>query len=50
MMLYKNTKAIVHSPDKDTDLFDIDAGGLQGNTLTPYLFVLRLDYDYVLRT
>ena len=46
MMLYKNTK--VHSPDGDTDFFDIVVGVLQGNTLTPYLFIICL--NYVLQT
>ena len=46
MMLYKNTK--VHSPDGDTDYFDIVAGELQGDTLALYLFIICL--DYVLRT
>ena len=48
MMLYRNTKVKVHSPDGDTDYFDIVAGLLQGNTLAPYLFIICL--DYVLRT
>ena len=48
MMLYKDTKAIVRSPDGDTDPFDICAGVLQGDTLAPFLFILYL--DYVLRT
>ena len=30
MMLYKNAKVKVRSPDGDTDLFDIVAGVLQG--------------------
>ena len=29
MMLYKNTKVKLHSPDGDTDFFDIVAGVLQ---------------------
>ena len=33
MMLYKNTKVKVQSPDEDTDFFDIDAGVMQGDTL-----------------
>ena len=45
-ILYKNTK--VRSPDGDTEYFDIVAGVLQGDTLTPYLFIICL--DYVLRT
>ena len=32
----------------DTDYFDIEAGVLQRDTLTPYLFIICL--DYVLRT
>ena len=48
MMLYKNTKVTIHSPDGDTDYFDIAAGVLQGDTLAPCLFIICL--DYVLRT
>ena len=44
MMLYKNTKVKVCSPDGDTDFFDIVAGVLQGNTLAPYLVLICLDY------
>ena len=47
-MLYKNTKVKVHSPDGDTDYFDIVIGVLQGDTLAPYLFIICR--DYVLRT
>ena len=47
MILYRNTKVKVHSPDGDTD-FKIVAGVLQGETLAPYLFIICL--DYVLRT
>ena len=32
MMLYKNTKVKVRSPDGDSDYFDIVAGVLQGDT------------------
>ena len=48
MMLYRNTKVKVRSPDGDTDYFDIVANVLQGDTLAPYLFIICL--DYVLRT
>ena len=48
MMLYKNTKVKVRSLDRDTDYFASVAGVQQGNTLTPYLFIISL--DYVLRT
>ena len=43
MMLYKNTKVNVHTPDGDTDYFDIVAGVLQGDTLAPFLFIICLD-------
>ena len=48
MILYRNTKVKVRSPDGDTDYFDIVAGVLQGDTLAPYLFFICL--DYILRT
>ena len=48
MMIYRNTKVKLCSPDGDTDHFDIVAGVLQGDTLTPYLFIICL--DYMLRT
>ena len=44
MMLYKNTKVKVRSPDGDTDYFDIVADVLQGGILAPYLFIICLDY------
>ena len=44
MILYRNTKVKVRSPDGDTEYFDIIAG----DTLAPYLFIICL--DYVLRT
>ena len=44
MMLYRNTKVEVHSPDGDIDYFDIVAGVLQGDTLASYLFIICLDY------
>ena len=43
MMLYRNTKVKVRSPDGDTDYLDIVAGVLQGDTLAPYLFIICLD-------
>jgi hypothetical protein len=48
MMLYENTKAMVRSPDGDTDFFMILAGELQGDTPAPYLFIIA--FDYVLHT
>ena len=47
-MLYNNTKAMVCSPDRDTDFFDIVTGVLQRHKLVPYLVILCL--DLVLRT
>ena len=48
MILYQNTKAMVRSPDGDTEFFDIEAGVLQGDTLAPFLFIICL--DYIMRT
>ena len=48
MILYRNTKVKVRSPDGDTEYFDIVAGVLQGDMLAPYFFIIFL--DYVLRT
>ena len=48
MILYKNTKVKVRSPDGDTEYFDIIAGVLLVDTLAPYLFIICL--DNVLRT
>ena len=42
--MYSNTKAKVVTPDGETELFDITAGVLQGDTLAPFLFVIVLDY------
>ena len=44
MILYRNTKVKVRSPDGDTEYFDIVAWVLQGDTLAPYLFIICLDY------
>ena len=44
MILHRNTKVKVRSPDGDTDYFDIVAGVLQGDTLAPYLFIICPDY------
>ena len=48
MILYSNNKSLVRSPDGDTELFKINSGVLQGDTLAPLLFIITL--DYVLRT
>ena len=48
MMLYRNMKVKVSSPDADTDYFDIVSCVLQGDTSASNLFIIGL--DYVLRT
>ena len=40
MILYRNTKVKVRSPDGDTEYFDIVAGVLQGDTLAPYFIII----------
>ena len=44
MMLYKNMKVKVRSPDGETDYFNIVAGVLQVDTLATCLFIICLDY------
>ena len=44
MILYRNTKVKVRSPDGYTDYFDIVAGVLQGDTLAPYVFIICPDH------
>jgi len=39
-----NTMARLISPDGETELFEITAGVLQGDTLAPFLFIIVLDY------
>ena len=43
-VLYTNTKAKVIITDSETNVFQIVAGILQGNTLAPFLFIIVLDY------
>ena len=43
MILYRNTKVNVRSPDGDTDYFDIAAEVLQEDILAPYLFIICVD-------
>ena len=45
MILYRNNKVKVCSPDGDTDYLDIVAGVLQEDTIAPYLFIINLDYE-----
>ena len=46
MILYRNIKVKLHSPDGDTDYFDIVAGVLQGDTVAPYLFIIWVGYEF----
>ena len=43
-ILYKDTEAQVITPDGDTEFSEILAGGLQGGTLSPFLFIIAMDY------
>jgi len=38
------TRAVIVTPDGETQEFDIFAGVLQGDPLVPYLFIIVLDY------
>ena len=42
--MYSNTKAKIVTPDGETEMFEITAGALQGDTLAPFLFIIVLDY------
>ena len=47
MMLYKNTKGMVCSlDDDDINFFDFISEVLQGDKLTPYIFIICLDYQF----
>ena len=46
MILCRNTKVKVRSPDGNTDYVDILAGVLQGDTLAPYLLIICLDHVF----
>ncbi len=46
--MYTNTRAKLITPDGETELFDIKAGVMQGDTLAPFLFFIVL--EFVLRT
>ena len=44
MILYESTKAMVRSPDSDTDFFNILKGVLHWDTFALYLFIICVDY------
>ena len=46
-MSYANTRAKVYSPDCVSGEFDIVAGILQGDTLSPDIFIIVLDYTII---
>jgi len=41
--MYETIRAKVISPDRETEVFEIKAGVLQGDTLTPFLFTIVLE-------
>ena len=43
-LIYENSAAQVITPDGETSFFNIFAGIFQGDTLTPFLFIVVLDY------
>ena len=43
-ILYKDTVTQVITPDGETDFFEITTNILQGNTPSPYLLIVALDY------
>ena len=43
MMLYKDMKSMVCSPDDNTEFFYIVAGVLQEDTLAQFLFIICFD-------
>ena len=43
-VMYTDTKAQILTPDGMSELFDILAGVLQGDTLAPYIFIIVVDY------
>ena len=45
-ILSRNNKLKVRSPEGDTEYFDIAVGVLREDTITPYLFIICLDYVF----
>ena len=44
LMLYKNTRSMVISPDGDTSFFDITTGILHGDTIAQFICIIFLYY------
>ena len=44
MQLYYGSTALVSTRFRPTETFDITSGVLQGDTLSPHLFLLQVDY------
>ena len=44
MILYRDTRSMISSPDGDTPYLEITTGVLKGDTLTHFLFIICLDY------
>ena len=44
MMLYKNTKEMIHTTKDDTKFIDNVAGNLPGGTLAPFQFIICINY------
>ena len=45
IILHKNTKSMVRSPDSDTNFFDIITGIFQRDASAPFLFIIYLDFE-----
>ena len=44
MLCTKNTSALVITPEGNSNVFQIDTGALQGDSLAPFIFIICLDY------
>ena len=44
MILYRDTRSLVRSPNGDTHNVEITTDVIQGDTFAPFLFIICLDY------
>ena len=44
LMIFKNTRYMVRSPDGDTSFFDITTGVLHGYKLAPFICIICIHY------